>query len=83
MNQKVLGAARSVGYIFLFAIIGAVINAIPDTLTALPYVGQYVTPAISLALTAYLAMLEHQFADKVGYNLPAGTIKINDTSTLQ
>lgn len=76
MNQSVLGALRSVGYLILFAIIGAIISVIPDALTQLPYIGGLITPAISLGLTAYLAALEHKLATAWGYNLPTGTVAV-------
>ncbi len=79
MNQKLLGAVRSVGYLVLFAVLTAIIGAIPDALTQLPYIGGYITPAFSLALTSYLAAKEHQYADTVGYNLPAGSTKVSST----
>ena len=76
MNQSVLGALRSIGYLLLFAIIGAVIHVIPDALTQLPYVGGLVTPTITLAITAYLGILENRLANSWGYNLPPGSIAV-------
>lgn len=78
MNQKVLGALRAIGMILLFTIVTAVIGKIPDILTAIPYIGPLVTPTISLALTAYASMKEHQLADNLGYNLPPGTFKAHE-----
>lgn len=69
MNQKLLGAARAIAYIVLFAILGSLIGIIPDVLTQLPYIGGFITPTISLAIVAAAGVWEHSLAAQLGYNL--------------
>lgn len=76
MNQKLLGALRGIGIMILFVILSAVIGAIPDVLTQLPYIGTWITPALAGVITTAAAVWEHKLADAWGYNLPAGTVKV-------
>jgi hypothetical protein len=71
MNQAVLGALRAIGVLVFFTVATAVVGLIPDVLTQLPYVGAYVTPGISTALTVAALAYEHKLAVAWGYNLPA------------
>lgn len=78
MNQYLLGALRGVGCLLLFTILTALIGALPDALTQLPYIGQFATPVISGAIVAAAFTWEHGLAVKFGYNLTttqAGSIR--------
>lgn len=77
MNQKLLGALRGIGVLLFFTVSTALIGAIPDVLTQLPFIGGLVTPALATAATALAFAYEHKLADQWGYNLPVGAVKVD------
>lgn len=75
MNQKILATLRAIGYPALFAAISALMSTLSSS--------TYLNGTIALFVTAFGAILEHQLAMKLGYNLPSDQIAVSATTTNQ
>ena len=72
MNQNLLGILRAIGYPIIFGILSTLISILPGVAT-MPGFPTWLPAAFLVAL---IGIGEHALANKVGYNLPAGSVAV-------